>query len=123
MPTGRPQITVARVYDPPTGVGIRVLVDRIWPRGLRKEDAHLDEWCKDVAPSTELRRWYGHDPERFEEFSRRYRAELRQPAPAAAVEHLREVVQSRPVILLTATKRVDMSQAAVLATVLRETAQ
>ena len=123
MPTGQPQITVARVYDPPTGVGTRVLVDRIWPRGLRKEAAHLDEWCKDVAPSTELRRWYGHDPERFEEFSRRYRAELKQPARAAAVEHLRDVARSRPVILLTATKRVDISQAAVLATVLGEPAQ
>ena len=123
MPTGQPQITVARVYEPPAGGGIRVLVDRIWPRGLRKEDAHLDEWPKDVAPSTELRRWYGHDPARFEEFSRRYRAELRQPVRAAAVEHLREVAQSRPVILLTATKRVDISQAAVLADVLREPAQ
>jgi uncharacterized protein YeaO (DUF488 family) len=100
-----------------------VLVDRIWPRGIRKEDAHLDEWCKDVAPSTELRRWYGHDPERFDEFARRYRAELRQPAQAAAVEHLREVARMRPVILLTATKRVDISQAAVLADVLREPAQ
>ena len=123
MPAGQPQITVARVYDPPAGVAARVLVDRIWPRGIRKEDAHPDEWCKDVAPSTELRRWYGHDPERFDEFARRYRAELRQPAHAAAVEHLREVAQMRPVILLTATKRVDISQAAVLADVLREPAQ
>jgi uncharacterized protein YeaO (DUF488 family) len=123
MSAGLPQITVARVYDPPAGVPTRVLVDRIWPRGIRKEDAHLDEWCKDVAPSTELRRWYGHDPERFDEFARRYRAELRQPAHAAAVERLREVAQMRPVILLTATKRVDISQAAVLADVLREPAQ
>jgi uncharacterized protein YeaO (DUF488 family) len=123
MPAGQPQITVARVNDPPAGVPTRVLVDRIWPRGIRKEDAHLDEWCKDVAPSTELRRWYSHDPERFDEFARRYRAELRQPAQAAAVEHLREVAQTRPVILLTATKRVDISQAAVLADVLREPAQ
>ena len=123
MSAGQPQITVARVYDPPAGVPTRVLVDRIWPRGIRKEDAHLDEWCKDVAPSTELRRWYGHDPERLDEFARRYRAELRQPAHAAAVEHLREVAQMRPVILLTATKRVDISQAAVLADVLREPAQ
>jgi len=123
MSAGQPRIAVARVYDPSAGVPARVLVDRIWPRGIRKEDAHLDEWCKDVAPSTELRRWYGHDPEHFDEFARRYRAELRQPAQAAAVEHLRGVAQMRPVILLTATKRVDISQAAVLADVLREPAQ
>lgn len=123
MPTGQPHITVARVYDPPAGVGARVLVDRIWPRGLRKEDAHLDEWCKDVAPSTALRRWYGHDPERFEEFARRYRAELKQPSPAAAVEHLREMAETRPVILLTATKSVRISQAAVLADLLCEQPQ
>jgi uncharacterized protein YeaO (DUF488 family) len=120
MPTGHPHITVARVYDPSAGVGTRVLVDRIWPRGLRKEDAHLDEWCKDVAPSTELRRWYGHDPERFEEFARRYHAELRQPPQAAALKHLREVAARQPVILLTATKSLDISQAAVLADLLRE---
>ena len=123
MPTGQPSISVARVYDPPAEVGTRVLVDRIWPRGLRKQEAHLDEWCKDVAPSTELRRWYGHDPERFEEFARRYRTELRQPARAAAVKHLREVAVTRPVILLTATKSVDISQAAVLAALLRGSAR
>jgi len=61
-----------RVYDEPSREdGVRILVDRVWPRGLRKEDAHIDEWMRDVAPSTELRRWYGHDPERYEEFRRR----------------------------------------------------
>ena len=124
MSPHRPDVRVKRIYDPPEpGDGRRVLVDRVWPRGMSKDKAHLDEWCKDVAPSTELRRWYGHDPQKFEEFARRYRAELRQPAQAAAVEHLREVAQMRPVILLTATKRVDISQAAVLADVLREPAQ
>ena len=119
MPTGQPHITVAHVYDLSARDGTRVLVDRIWPRGLRKQDAHLDEWCKDVAPSTELRRWYGHDPERFAEFARRYNVELREPSQAAAVKHLREMAETQPVILLTATKSMDISQAAVLADVLR----
>jgi uncharacterized protein YeaO (DUF488 family) len=70
-----------RVYDDASPEdGRRILVDRIWPRGVRKEDARLDDWLRDVAPSTELRRWYGHDPERYEEFRRRYLAELREPA-------------------------------------------
>ena len=120
MSTGHPHISVSRVYDSRAGVGTRVLVDRIWPRGLRKDEAHLDEWCKDVAPSTELRRWYGHDPEHVEEFARRYRAELSQRLPAAAIEHLREVAETGPVILLTATKSVNISHAAVLADLLRE---
>src|ERR1700683_150061 len=76
-PTIVPQVSVQRVYDDPQpGQGARVLVDRIWPRGLRKEAAHLDEWARDVAPSGELRTWYGHDPVRFGEFRRRYIAEL-----------------------------------------------
>jgi uncharacterized protein YeaO (DUF488 family) len=119
MSTGLPHITVSRVFDPRAGLGTRVLVDRIWPRGLRKDEARLDEWCTDVAPSTELRRWYGHDPEHFEEFARRYRAELSQPLRAAAIEHLREVAETGPVILLTATKSVNISHAAVLANLLR----
>ena len=67
-----------------TGAGYRVLVDRLWPRGITKAEAALDEWLKDVAPSTELRRWYGHDVERFDEFARRYRAELRRPPASVA---------------------------------------
>jgi uncharacterized protein YeaO (DUF488 family) len=113
------KITVARIYDPPAADALRVLVDRVWPRGLRKDDAHLDEWCKDVAPSTQLRKWYGHDPASFAEFARRYRAELAEPAAAAAVERLRALARRRPVVLLTATKDVTISQAAVLAEVLR----
>lgn len=67
-----------------------MLVDRIWPRGLTKARAALDEWCKEIAPSTELRKGYGHDPERFEEFGRRYQAELAEPERAGALTHLRE---------------------------------
>src|ERR1039457_6741123 len=71
------KVQVRRAYENPAqGDGTRVLVDRIWPRGLTKARAALDEWCKEIAPSTELRKWYGHDPERFEEFGRRYQAEL-----------------------------------------------
>jgi uncharacterized protein YeaO (DUF488 family) len=91
-----------------------VLVDRLWPRGVAKADLPLDEWSKDVAPSTELRRWYGHDVDRFDEFERRYRAELREPPAAAAVEHLRTVASRRRVVLLTATRDVEHSGAQVL---------
>ena len=97
-----------------------MLVDRVWPRGLSKADAELDEWCKEVAPSHELRRWYGHDPKRFDEFARRYREELDRPEPAAALRHLRRLAHERPLVLLTATKDVWTSQAAVLAELLRE---
>jgi uncharacterized protein YeaO (DUF488 family) len=109
-----------RVYEAATASdGCRVLVDRVWPRGLRKDEAALDEWAKDVAPSTELRRWYGHDPERFAEFRRRYDAELKEPERKAALEHLRELARQGPLTLLTATKDLDHSQAAVLAQRLR----
>jgi uncharacterized protein YeaO (DUF488 family) len=114
-----PQVQVRRVYDPAReDDGQRVLVDRIWPRGLSKERADLDDWLKQIAPSTTLRKWYAHDPEKFEEFARRYRAELEQPEPAAAYERLRQLVAQGPVTLLTATKRSDISEAAVLADLL-----
>jgi uncharacterized protein YeaO (DUF488 family) len=104
---------VARIYHDHSS-GYRVLVDRLWPRGLKKEDAGLDEWLKDIAPSTDLRKWYGHEPERFAEFARRYHAELRHSPASEAVAHLRDVADKRTVILLTATKEVDISAAAVL---------
>ena len=85
-----------RVYDDALPEdGTRVLVDRLWPRGLTKAQAELSEWCKQVAPSTALRRWYGHDPERFEEFARRYREELTEPERAEALAHLRELATER----------------------------
>lgn len=91
-----------------------MLVDRVWPRGVSKEAAALDDWCKDVAPSTELRRWYGHDPEKFAEFAKRYRAEL--AGASAALDDLRAT--HGLLTLLTATRDVERSQAAVLAAVL-----
>ena len=117
--TSKREIRVRRVYDAPAGDdGTRVLVDRIWPRGLTKARADLAEWCKQVAPSTELRKWYGHDPAKFEEFVRRYRAELTEPEPAAGLHHLRELAESRRLTLLTATKDPGISEAAVLADLL-----
>ncbi|HEY3483074.1 MAG TPA: DUF488 family protein [Streptomyces sp.] len=109
------QITYRRIYEETSPKdGKRVLVDRVWPRGMRKEAAHLDEWVRDVAPSTELRRWYGHEPSRFTEFRRRYRAELRDAAHRQAAGHLRDLADHDKLTLLTATKDVDHSQAAVL---------
>jgi uncharacterized protein YeaO (DUF488 family) len=114
-------IRVRRVYEQPSpDDGARVLVDRVWPRGLRKDAARLDKWAKDVAPSTGLRTWYGHDPARFDEFRRRYTAELDQPGPREGLAQLRELAAGRPLTLLTATKNVDLSQAVVLAGLLRE---
>jgi len=115
-------IRVRRVYEEPAAAdGARVLVDRVWPRGLRKDAARLDEWAKDVAPSTELRTWYGHDPAKFDEFERRYRAELDEPGAREGLDRLRALAADRRVTLLTATKAVDISQAEVLAGLLRET--
>lgn len=111
--------TVARIYDD-TQAGTRVLVDRVWPRGISKDAAGLDLWLKDVAPSTDLRRWYGHEPGKFAEFRRRYEAELTQPPAAEALSRLREMDHEGTLILLTATKDVEHSQAAVLAALLKK---
>jgi uncharacterized protein YeaO (DUF488 family) len=115
-----PDIRVRRVYETPgPSDGARVLVDRIWPRGLRKDAAQLDDWAKDAAPSTGLRTWYGHDPVKFAEFRTRYLAELAQGEPRAALARLRALAAAGPVTLLTATKDASLSNAAVLAQVLR----
>ena len=90
---------------------------RVQSREDSKERGHLDDWCKEIAPSTQLREWYGHDPDRYEEFARRYRAELRDPE-RAALTHLRELAGHGGLTLLTATKRSDISEAAVLADLL-----
>ena len=115
------QVLVGRVYDPRSVEdGTRVLVDRLWPRGLTKNQADLDEWCRQIAPSAALRKWYRHDPDRFAEFGRRYRAELDDPDRADALGHLRELAQRRPLTLLTATRTTDISAAAVLADLLND---
>lgn len=115
------EIKIRRIYEEPAADdGARVLVDRVWPRGIRKQDAHVEAWLKDVAPSTELRKWYGHDPERFGEFRRRYLAELKEPERKQAIQHLREAADAGPVTLVTATRDLEHSQAAVLAGLLNK---
>ncbi|CAL9597692.1 DUF488 family protein [Streptomyces sp. NPDC095602] len=114
-----PRIRLRRVYEPPEpGDGVRVLVDRLWPRGLAKAEARIDEWPKSVTPSTELRRWFhaqdaGSD-EVFEEFRRRYDAELAGPEAAEALAHVRDLARKGPLTLLTAAREPDRSHAAVL---------
>ncbi|MGC4935749.1 DUF488 domain-containing protein [Gordonia sp. DT30] len=117
-----PFIAVRRIYDEPDSAdGNRVLVDRLWPRGISNERAHLDEWSKNLAPSTELRKWYGHDPAKFSEFSRRYRDELAQPDHAPALAALTELVAGGGrLTLLTGAKRADISDATVLRELLIE---
>ncbi|MGI9125002.1 MAG: DUF488 domain-containing protein [Mycobacterium sp.] len=111
----------ARVYDDPApGEGVRVLVDRLWPRGVRKDDPRVGRWCKQVAPSNELRQWYGHDPERYAEFARRYRAELEAPHAAPALDELRALAHNGPLTLVTATKHLEQSHLDVLEKVLEE---
>jgi uncharacterized protein YeaO (DUF488 family) len=113
------RIDLARVYDEvghdPSG---RFLVDRLWPRGLAKAKAPFEYWAKDVSPSTELRRWYGHAEARDDEFAARYRAELAQPGGLEALDDLRARIAGRDVVLLTATKEIAGSHLGVLADVL-----
>lgn len=112
-------VRIRRAYDDPApNDGTRVLVDRVWPRGVKKEQLRLDDWNKDVAPSTELRKWFAHDPEKYDEFARRYREELATEAGKAALDRLREAVRGKRLTLITATKDVEISQAAVLADIL-----
>lgn len=112
-------VRVRRIYDAvKDDDGARVLVDRIWPRGMTKDRAALDEWCKDVAPSTELRQWYAHDPAKFAGFTDRYRRELQAPERAQALGHLRELAGNGRLTLLTASKAADISEATVLADLL-----
>jgi uncharacterized protein YeaO (DUF488 family) len=119
--TDKPQIKLRRVYDEPSHAdGTRILVDRVWPRGLRKDRARVDEWFKQIAPSTQLRQWYGHDPDRFAEFTRRYLIELAEPDRAEAMEQLRKMARDQTVTLLTATKDLEHSQAAVLVSLIED---
>ncbi|MFJ3906002.1 DUF488 domain-containing protein [Streptomyces sp. NPDC090025] len=116
---GRARLRVRRVYEPPEpDDGLRVLVDRLWPRGLSKADAHLDEWPKALTPSNELRRWYHATDGGYEEFRRRYEHELAEPAAAEALDALRAWTERGPVTLLTAAKDPSVSHTAVLAELL-----
>jgi uncharacterized protein YeaO (DUF488 family) len=112
-------IQLKRIYDPPSGGdGARVLIDRLWPRGIRKEGTQLTLWLKEVAPSPALRAWFGHDPARFDEFSRRYSAEL--TANEEAVSRIYDLLKAGRVTLLYAARDPAHNQAVVLADYLRK---
>ncbi|MFA7684832.1 MAG: DUF488 domain-containing protein [Syntrophales bacterium] len=105
-------IRLKRIYDPPADSdGVRVLVDRLWPRGIAKIKARIDHWCKDVAPSGELRRWFGHDPEKWQEFEKRYRSELDNNP---ALSELRELSRKGTITLLYAARDQLHNEAVVL---------
>ncbi len=107
------KLSLKRVYEQPTPEdGTRVLVDRLWPRGLTKEKAHVDLWLKEIAPSTELRKWFGHDPSRWAEFKRRYRAELGKNQEQVA--QLRAEMKKGPVTLVYGARDEQHNEAVVL---------
>lgn len=110
-------IALKRAYDPPDEAdGVRVLVDRLWPRGLTKKSAAIDEWAKDVTPSTELRKWFHHDPDHWDEFRRRYLAELKDKG--SELEELRKLAQAGPITLIYAARDTPHLHATVLRDVL-----
>ena len=107
------QVQIKRVYDPPRKAdGCRVLVDRIWPRGLSKHDAQIDLWMKDIAPSTELRKWFNHDPARWRVFQKKYQAELRQLSEK--LNELRARAQKERITLVYGARDTEHNQALVL---------
>jgi uncharacterized protein YeaO (DUF488 family) len=113
-------VRVRRIYEPPSPEdGYRVLVDRVWPRGITRERARLDEWARELAPSDELRRWFGHAPERFAQFRDRYRSELE--AHAEELERLRRRAQDGPVTVLYGARDERHNNAVVIAELLRGT--
>ncbi len=108
------EIRVKRIYEPPeTADGYRLLVDRLWPRGVSRESASLDAWMKEVAPSSELRRWFGHDASRWQEFKRRYAVELGTRQDLVA--EILSLARDRPVTLLYSARDTDHNQAVALA--------
>jgi uncharacterized protein YeaO (DUF488 family) len=117
------KVNVRRVYESRSrarGDGLRVLVDRLWPRGVSKRSLDIDRWAREIAPSSKLRTWYGHRPERFEGFAKRYREELRNTEASRVLAELRRSARRRPLTLLTATKDAERSAAAVLASLLKD---
>jgi uncharacterized protein YeaO (DUF488 family) len=108
-------VALKRAYDEPApDDGTRVLVERLWPRGLSKERAQIDLWLKEIAPSHELRTWYGHDPQKFTEFRRRYEAELAKPPGEVALARLQELAKQGPVTLVFAAHDIEHTNAVVL---------
>ncbi len=114
-------IKLKRVYEQAEPCdGFRVLVDRLWPRGVSKEEAHIDEWLKDLAPSTELRTWFGHDPAKWPEFQRRYRDELK--AKTSSLENLLAGAAGQDITLVYASREQHYNNVTVLKEVLEELA-
>lgn len=116
----RPEIRIQRVYDSAPTAGRRILVDRLWPRGIKKDALALDAWMRELAPSDELRTWFGHDPARWKEFRQRYRAELSRPEQQARLQELEEMALQGPVTLLYSARDQEHNQAVVLREVLEE---
>lgn len=112
------KLKLKRAYDPPSpDDGTRILVDRLWPRGLTKEKAHIDLWLKDIAPSPELRKWFAHDPAKWSEFQARYKDELKSNSGALA--QLKAETAHHPVTLIFASRDVEHNEAIVLQKLLR----
>ncbi len=112
-------IKVKRIYEKAEDTdGFRVLVDRLWPRGVKKEEAKLDEWLKDIAPSDELRKWFGHDPTKWEEFKKRYKTEL--SPKGELLGNLIEEAQGKDITLLYASRETEHNNVIVLRDVLEE---
>ncbi|SDE23519.1 DUF488 domain-containing protein [Rhodococcus tukisamuensis] len=116
-------VTVERVYDhPEPEPGARIFVDRLWPRGIRKDAFHYDDWAKDLAPSSELRTWYSHEVAHYREFRARYLAELESDSGQEAIARVKDLAAGRPLVLLTAVRDLDHSHAVVLAEFLSQSA-
>ena len=114
-------IKLKRVYDPvQRGDGRRVLVERLWPRGIRKDDRRVGEWLRDIAPSGALRRWYGHDPAKWPQFKRRYRAELKTPERRRLLETLADQARRRNVTLVYAARDTERNSAILVREALEE---
>lgn len=119
MPKRTPRIDLARAYDPPRRKSeYRVLVDRLWPRGVRKDALDIDQWCKELAPSTELRRWFGHRVDRWPEFRKRYRTELKEMRPRLA--EIAAITSQRPLLLIFGARDLEHNHAIVLREALLE---
>ncbi|HLR08469.1 MAG TPA: DUF488 domain-containing protein [Bacillota bacterium] len=114
-------VNIKRIYEMPASEdGVRILVDRVWPRGISKEKAALDYWLKEVAPSSELRKWFAHDPEKFEAFKEKYKAELTSGKQQQALEKLQAIIKkaNKRVTLLYGAKDQTHNQAVVLKEIL-----
>ena len=112
-------VALKRAYDEPVASdGTRVLVERLWPRGISQENAHIDLWLKQIAPSTELRKWYNHDVQKFQEFRRRYESELQSESAQKTLAQLREIAKQGQLTLILASRDVEHSSAAILREIL-----